>query len=515
MGRLSQAVVVLLLLVGLSEHVEAQPRVVVAAVRGPGGGRIAAVLRRGLGSRFRLVSAQAFSRAARRGGGTANAAGRSFAARELRVTTVISGSISRAGHRWMLRLLIFSGHDGELAGVTRLALRGNHLAGGSLQLTLKRIEQLMRRARMPVGETVVHRPRTRHAQPVRSKARASRSAPRQVPAVQPMSPAVAAYAAPKSTPDSDADLLGEDDEDAPARDADDLGFTVAEADEEVTPRGRGGRATDQRFQEMFRIKRDHDERPSWETIIEASAGVMALSRRMSFDYPEGVGGIKGIPAFRSGVVAGIHLEAAVFPLAHLRRGPLTNLGIVGRYYRALNIKYYYLPEKEPLRTTLHTFEIGLRYRWNFLGRETSPTLNLGVEFGRMAFVVWDEANVAADHYLPRLAYLYLKLSLARLEVPLFARNGLSFGLGANVDYLQILSTGPISQTDEGGVGPQSRSGVEVGGGVFGSYRGFFARVSGFYRHIFYNFNDTCGQKECGGSARDVYSGVLFSAGYAY
>ena len=469
-------------------------QVALLRIDGPHGGSIRAALRQKLGSRYHLVSAS-------------------------RADVTIGGRISRGGSRWVLRLWVSV--EGKAVGATSQILRGPRLGRGDLQLTMQRIERLVPRSMHSVVHAV-HRRRVVRSAPravasgaLHSALRGGSPAPRATapPAraeTRPPAPVRvgrAVVAAPISDPLLDSvavppsEPYPDEDEDA------DEGVRArgGEADDDLGFATRG--STRRLFQESFRIHRHEQRRQPWETIFEASAGVMALSRRMSFDYPESITGLKPIPDFRSGVVPALQVEGALYPLATLR-GPLSNLGLVGRYYRVLSLKYHYLPGAEPLRTTLHMFEVGLRYRYNFLARRTSPTLSVGVEFGRLAFVVWDEEGVAGDQYLPNLAYLYLKLALARLDFPLLVRGGLVLGLGISVDYLQILSAGRISVVDEAGAGPQSRSGVEAGGGAFGSYGGFFLRVAGFYRQIFYSFDDS-------GGAKDVYSGGMVNLGYAY
>jgi len=301
--------------------------------------------------------------------------------------------------------------------------------------------------------------------------------------------------------------LDEEDEDEDPPLSDNLGFAVSDAAGPVRDSAPHREAS-----ARFRLREPPPKRRSWDKIFEVSAGVLALSRNMSLDYPHGVAGLKALPNFRSGVVPALRLDGALYPLAHLP-GPLSSLGIVGRYQRALRLKYH-LPNVDPLRTTLHMVEVGLRYRWNLLSREGSPTLNIGAEFGRLAFVIWNDGQVPESTELASLAYIYLKLAVAGLDLPLYIKRGFVVGVRAHVDYLQIFTAGPISEDNGAGAGPRTQSGLEVGGGAFASYAGFFVRTGGFYRHIFFNFDHMC-QGGCDGSASDVYMGASLDAGYAY
>jgi hypothetical protein len=235
--------------------------------------------------------------------------------------------------------------------------------------------------------------------------------------------------------------------------------------------------------------------------------MMLLSRNMSIEPPKGGSNFRNIPSYRFGFSPAIRMEGALYPLKYLH-GSLGNLGLTVRYFRAFGFTYQ-LRDMPSLRASLDVFEGGLRRRWNILGRRSSPTLNLGLELGRMSFVIDNDEDFSV--YLPNLSYLYLKLEVG-IDVPLYASRSFSFGLFGHIDYLPILS-GKIEET-EVGYGPQPSGGLELAAGLFVSYKGFFGRVSGFYRQVFHSFN-ACKGCEDDGSADDLYRGLTMVAGYAY
>lgn len=262
----------------------------------------------------------------------------------------------------------------------------------------------------------------------------------------------------------------------------------------------------------IRRRRRSGGRKSWESLVEGSVGMMAMSRRMTINYPVGVANLRNLPGFNSGILPAVRLELAVYPLVLSKRGPLANVGLVGRYWRMLGLEYQ-LENVEPLSATLHAFELGLRGRWNILGSAASPTLFLGLEFGRQSFVVQNDAALQRD--FPNLAYVYLKLGPLALDWPVYRNGELMIGLSGSFEYLQIFSAGAISETTAAGsFGPEASQGIEFGGGIFGSYGGFFARVTGSYRRIFFSFDHAC-DGGCDGSAADIVAGAGLSAGFTY
>jgi hypothetical protein len=303
---------------------------------------------------------------------------------------------------------------------------------------------------------------------------------------------------------------------------DDLGFEVNQggnaanrADDGEVPQYEGSSNPEEDEEAEVQVSKGTEERQPWEKIFEASFGMMAMTRTFDIHNPIKPANPEGHSNYRSGVVPAIVLEGAVYPLSYFNRGPLANLGLVGRYYRVLGLKSQQAQMVEPANTTLHVVEVGMRYRWNILSRLSSPTLKAGVDFGRLGFKIHDESGKIK---LPNVAYVYLKLALVGLEVPFYAKRDFVIGGMASFDYLLIFSSGDIERTDSRSYGRSSTGGIDAGAGLYGSYAGFFVKLTGFYRRIFYDFDNTClGVTDClgAGGALDVYLGGSVHAGYAY
>jgi len=519
--------------------------VVVLGVSGPRGGQAAQLVTRALAGRYRVVGRGAFIRAAQQQGGNHHqASGRSAAARALRVDGIISGSMTRAGGRWVLRIVVCSGHSGRQVGSATFPLRGTRLDPTTAHRVPSGIARAMARARAGPPVAGYRAVRVRRPKQPRRR-RPSRIAVRAVPVPRappqrggfddgtdlgdepaaPVAPAPVAVAPPVAPVQAAGDD-GTGFETPPALatprvgggNRDDLGFEVSDEqsdDNERVPSYRE-KGPARNANEQFRISRKTSERPEWETVFELGVGVMAVNRKFDFNEPIYPAKKDEHSNYRSGLVPALMIDAAIYPLAFFHRGPLANLGLVGRYYRVLGLKSQ-PPLGEPVHTTLHTFEMGLRYRWNMLGRLTSPTLNAGVEFGRLGFVIWDDETNFVP--LPDIVNIYLKLALVGLEVPFYAKNNYRIGAMGSFDYLLIFSSGEIENTDSAGYGRSSTGGIEIGLGMFGSYGGFFVKAGGFYRRIFYDFDNNCYNTnlscKAAGGALDVYMGGSVLAGYAY
>jgi hypothetical protein len=266
----------------------------------------------------------------------------------------------------------------------------------------------------------------------------------------------------------------------------------------------------------FTKRRKEDPR-TWEKGIEVSAGLMLVSRSFDFNDPIQPASPNN---YRSGMVPALLVEGAAYPLVFVGRGPLSNLGVTASYYRVLSLKSQPPGANAASSTTLHQVEAGLLYRWNILGRATSPTLKAGASFGRLGFVIhWDESTPSTQYTLPDIVYLYLKLSLVQLEVPFYHSKRFSIGATVKFDYLHVFSAGDIEKNDPGGFGRSTTMGIDLGGGIWATFSGFFLRAGGFYRRIGFAFDQTCYNQQTGcyaaGGALDVDGGLTFLGGYTF
>ncbi len=532
----------------------AAKKVVVLSFSGPRGGAASRMVARALRGRFTVVSQGQFSAAGRRAGASIRSTrGRVKAARVLRVAAIISGSIKRVGSRWVLRVMVHNGANGRNMGIATFPLRGARVDAGTGRRVPGRLRAALARCRpgaplrgvRAVARRPRRRPKPRRVKPKprrRPKPVAVRPAPR--PRKRPtrrndfddgsgvyVDPEPVRPARRRVTPTVDEDEFSTPrrTSDEPRMDVaptkrvarrsdDDLGFEVTgdNGKDNETPTNLGVR----QYQSNPRVNpggpritRRMNRRPPWEKIFEVSLGLMLLNREFDFNDPVKP---KNPSNYRSGLVPAFLAEFAFYPLSFFHRGPLANLGIEAKYFRVLYLRSQMAGQLEPLSTTLHDVEIGLRYRWNILGRATSPTIKAGLDFGRLGFKIHDDPSNPVP--LPDIAYYYLKLALVGVSVPFYAGTSFSIGASGNFDYLLIFSSGDIERTDSGGYGRSSTGGIDVNLGLWASYRGFFARINGFYRRIFYDFDNACypisGCNAAGG-ALDIYKGGYLTIGYAY
>ena len=520
----------------------AAKKVAVLTFSGPRGGAATRLVAKALSRQYRVVSNGAFvSAAKKRGANPRRDKGRVIAARALRVAAYITGSVKRRGARWMLQVKVHSGRNGRVMGRTSLPLRSSRVDS----ITARRIPGGLRRglARAQVGPPLRGRPAvvasTRHrSQPLARRSRPRRIAVRSVPVTRStpvVRPATAGKASSRRSFDDGSDVFDsgagtaaaadpveDEDEDPPgsavasgvdstAGTGDNLGFEVDGAG----PASSGGVAVYQgsgsiNQSEEARVTRRGKTRPPWEKLIDINVGFMMLQR--TFDFNEPIKPQKPSD-YTSGTVPIIVAEGAIYPLSFFHRGPGATLGIKARYLRSIYLRSQLTGNAEPVNTIISNFEIGLTYRWNILDQAWSPTLKVGADFGFHAFTIqYQDSN----RPLPNLAYYYLNLALVGLEVPFYATNNFSIGAGAGFDYLLIFSSGEIERTDQTGYGRSSTGGIEVDGGLFISYKGWSLKLNGFYRRIFFDFDNACYPVcNAAGGALDQYKGGYIMVGYAY
>jgi hypothetical protein len=487
------------------------------------------MLTRALSGRYQIASRASLAQEARRRGlNLATPAGRSIAARALRVAALVSGTVVRVGGQWVFRGTVFSGHSGRPVGNASIPLRAPRLDTVTARRVAMGLAPPIARARTgppPAGRVaarVSQRP---------SNARRTPNGSRRPPAGGDFDDGT--EAATESEGDVEPGPAGGAESHPPAREVappppvaetqgpkrvgESLGFEVDEAS------GRaGGREAKPSAGREKRPKRPSTEpvkrqagRRDYESAVEISAGAMLLSR--SFDFNDPIEPAQ--PSnYRSGFVAALQFDGAVYPFALFGGGPLAGVGLVGSYYFVPALKSTVTGGGDRAPTTVQQGEGGLRYRWNILGRATSPTLKAGVSFGRLAFVIkWSTAVEQIP--LPNVTYVYLKLALLGLEVPFYRTGRFSVGGTLSFDYLFVFSAGEIERTDAPGYGKSSTQGIDVGGGLYANYAGFFLRAGGFYRRMFLAFTQKCYEANTGcraaGGAIDIYQGGTLLLGYGF
>ncbi|MCC6751013.1 MAG: hypothetical protein IT371_25375 [Deltaproteobacteria bacterium] len=512
---------------------------------GPQGSEATSTVRRALGGRYRVLPGSAFSRAAQQEGTDAgSAAGVAAAARVLGVSAVIRGSISRLGGRWVLRIQVQSGHNGARVGNRAFPLRGTRLDPLTARRVAGAVLDLLAATRPPAGaaRVAVARPARRPARPAPVRVRPVPVPPEQ-PAVQPApegdpattdpgddgqaaAPEEPPRVAPRPPPrqrrvaSGGSDYEGEGGEERDRGAGEDLGFSVGRREGgqksgrhgpglRKRPGARGG----DRDADPDDRKRG-TTRPPWESIVEASVGLVLLNRTFAFNDP--VEPAEPADYRTPSVVPAIAIDGAVYPLAPFMRNILANFGFVARFYRVVGLKSKVEGGRGEAGTVVQLFEGGLRFRWNILSRASSPILKVGVDFGQLAFVFQTEENLIP---LPNITYTYVKLALLGVEVPAYRTRRFAFGFSGTFDYLLTFSAGDIEKTDSTGYGKSSTGGIDLSLGIYTSISGFFVRGSWFYRRYFFDFDGLCYRQTLGckhaGGALDVYTGGAVNVGYAY
>ena len=529
---------------------EARKKVTVLSFSGPRGSDAARQVKRALQRSYSMVSGGTFSREARnQGSRSSSTKGRKLAAGALRVDAIVSGSVKRLGSRWVLKITVYSGHNGRRVGGATIPLRGARVDPGSARRVPGKIRGAIARSR---AGAAVARKSSASSRPARKKKKKKRRRPRRPaapaggmvgprPTRQPQSGFddgsdvyQAQPAAPEPVPVAPASTSPEDDiggfstggggtavagDGQPAGGGDGLGFAVAGGGGSASAGGGAPTYNSGGGVEYQGVSRQGNARPSWESIVEISLGAMVVSRSFEFvDWVKVNPNHKEPPRENKWVTSAFHLEGAFYPISIFHRGPMAGLGITGRYYRVFSLRSVNndtkKPEdKGPFNTILSVMELGLRYRWNILGRATSPTYIVGLDFGRHVFKISDGPDRIN---LPDIAYSYLNLALVNLEVPFYASDTFAIGAMGAFDYLLVLSSGDIENNDSTGYGRSSTGGVEAELGLYTNYKGFFVRANGFYRRMWFDFDpESCtGCKVAGGAVDEMWGGYL-RLGYAY
>lgn len=499
------ALVVALLVWGGADVAQAARRVVVMSFSGPRGGAAAASVRRALRG-YRLMPAGAYARAARDGGHAA-------AARRFRLTAVVKGSITRRRGRWMLRVSVLSG-TGGVRGRGTFRLRGARVDRRTARRVAASLRRWIRNCQAPGG-------------PARRPPRRRRRPPPTPPPVQP--PPVQPPPAPlPATPpggqtgfDDGSDIEGggagtaasalprrAKPKDPGGGDAS-LGFEVG------TGGKRGARSDDEGDDEEDEgngdergdgRRRSVNARPPWESIFNVGVGVSVVRR--SFAFNDQLANPK--PVYATNPVVALYARGAFYPGALFTRSVLADFGIVAHYTRILGLKSEVQPNVWA-ESFAQTFEIGLRHRWNVMGKLKSPIVRSTLQFGNQQFLI-----LTTNPPLPDISYNYLKLG-AGVDWIYFATGDWQFGASLDAHYLYVFSSGPIENADSTGYGSSFTGAFDGSGGVFVRFMGFSFHVEGFYRRFFYIFDMDCKPSNCNlaGGALDIYGGVTGVLGYTF
>ncbi|MCB9558410.1 MAG: hypothetical protein H6707_20005 [Deltaproteobacteria bacterium] len=470
----------------------AQRRAVVLSLSGASGPRLTSEIRRALVRQLQLVEPLTYLRAARGGGNAARVAG----ARAVRASAIVSGNVKRKRRSWVLRLTVHNGFDGEVVGSTVFSLRRPRL---DQRTRRKLINTLLRFcARTVPPDAAPAEP----AAPAPAPAPPRRRAPPQPPKV--IAPPPEPAPRPPKTPSGDEDL----------------GFSKVKAPSPVGDRVNP--TADPRIE-----KPRSKPRPSWQHILDISAGLTVLRR--SFNFVDPVEPTQPANYTTPGVVPAVRVDANLYPFAALTRGFWGHIGIRAHFLRVLGLKSQLAGLTGRSNTLIQTLEAGARYRFNLKDDRLSPTIYFGADFGLHSFAIAGAEQ--AQIPLPNISYAYINMALAELDYPFYASGAFVIGAHAAFDLMVVLTAGDIEAVGDLGYGRAATVGLDATVGLFARYHGWFARLDGFYRRFTFTFNGDCyleavvdkdgkvvKDRRCGnyaGGARDVYLGGTLAFGYAY
>jgi len=261
-----------------------------------------------------------------------------------------------------------------------------------------------------------------------------------------------------------------------------------------------------------------DTAPAEETIyprLELGAGVLLLARGFRFLQP--VNPPRPPTLGTPSLLPALHLSAALQPLAFWTQRPIAGLGLTLRFWRAL-AGTATLPETpdQPFALVLQTVELGLRYYWSLLGRRDSPALLLRTAYGYQLATTEPPPGVVDPTV--DVAYSYLRAG-AGLRWPFAVVGRFELGATVGLDYLGVLTAGPIEQANSEGYGRAAILAFDGSLGIFVAYAGVFARLEGSYRRFELAFDRSCTPRQTGCrqavGARDIYAGATLELGYAF
>ncbi|MFH1131349.1 MAG: hypothetical protein V1754_08445 [Pseudomonadota bacterium] len=462
-------------------------RIALLNFSGPHGAKTANQIRRSLRTRFEIVGADSFMRtASNQGFSWKTTRGKIASAEELGISGIVQGSVQRALGRWLLNVSVLSGHNARKVGGVTVRLRGTRLDRSGIRRVVASISSLLRRTSPPRSRTrnipSQSTPKTRDINSVvivdpDSELPAQNQRQARQPTADPST-----FQQRDSEPVKGVDAIPE--KNAPDSNVtdEDLGFDVMQTpqqtDRAVAPNPQDDESPPS-SSEKKKNGNSTGNRPSWEYIFEGDVGLVLFNRSFDFNPKDPVRFYRSPP-----VAPAIFADGAIFPFAAFTRGFFADVGVVGRYLRSLGLTAQMEGSSQPANTIVQLFEVGLRYRWNILDKGSSPSLRIGAEFGRMGFFIVDDA---IRLQLPNVNYTYLKPTIG-FDLPFYYTPDFSFGGTLHFDYLVVFSAGDIERTDEFGYGNSNTGGIDAGLGFYAGYKGFFLKLSGFYRRFFFDFD---------------------------
>lgn len=465
---------------GAAWAADAKPRLAVVSFTGPQAKQAEAVVVRTLRKKATLIPSTSWDKSAKKlFARTHSAEDIAAVADDVGAKIVVTGILKRDGRNWQLSVSVRDGKTGKPHDRLHYPVKGTRprLTAATLALLAKEVEEAWDGMVAPAAEakeelTPVPELKTR------DKA-VSRPAPAPAPTPTPGQSGAAAPPPPGKQ-------------------------TVAEAGREEAPPGVEPPPPPPPTEQVNLVA--PTRRPRWAPYFDLEAGGSISGR--SFDYDPA-----SQPKFSSGVVAGVHADLTLYPLAstwNKARGLFAGLGLGG----SVDVPFWPAStSKQDPNARYPTSELkvegGLRWRIVMYKPLPRPSLLLAVGGGLHNFTIGKDNTTTppSDVGPADVSYKYVTAGGGmRIYFAEWA------WLWAMFDYHVVLAAGPV--TDGSEYGPARTYGLRVRGGLdFLVYKGLKIAASGFYERFTLKFAGTGNPAKAANSGTDQYFGGFLAIGY--
>ena len=512
MRLLTSAVVLALAATAAQRADAAEPkkRVIVLDFKGPNAARVQRRVVKLLKPSASVVSGKAFARAARQVKDyEPDAAGLARVAARLKAHGIVTGKVTKRGSKYRLTLEILEGRSGGPAGDNiAVALKRGRLHSAARRVVQRQLKAALRDLPDPGDEAdepeLAVAPEADDADAAGgSGAPADRrgTAPTEIDSGRAVESAGGEGDAASAEP-------------APARPkrvARAAATRAARRTEAATSRPAQNRT----LADASAKRADLDARGR---ALGLSAGASFTSRRLQFDFSDGLAGSAQPQGYSGQLAPGVYAAAEFYPVALADDGGSSfarDIGIDVVVDVALFLKSKLEGSAgESLPTQQIRYGAGLVYRWNFGSSPTDPTLKLGARFNRLSFTV--DETAAADPSaidLPDVSYTYIDPG-AGFRLPL----GNRFAALAEARYLYVVDAGQIEDANRYGGGSVVAFDAELAGEIAITST-VLIRVGGRFMHYGLDFDGDGDQTDPTNdgaqdvlSATDRYLGFFAAAG---
>ena len=250
--------------------------------------------------------------------------------------------------------------------------------------------------------------------------------------------------------------------------------------------------------------------------VRVDFGVGVANRSLAFTSRQFTDGQGPPHPYANAPVPAGHLTAEIFPLAFQNpKSPAAGLGLWGDYDKTISLT---LRSTQPAtdttisaKATQQRWSIGGGYRFAFTRSDLSPTVTVGINYGRQSFIIDRSMQAAgATIDLPDTSYKMWQPLLA-FRVPFSS----AVALVAQGRGMLITDAGSITTSAEYGqasvFGFQAEAGLDV---TFASR--FAIRAMGYFGQVGYTFTKGVGEKandrDGDPSTKDIFGALDRSVG---